>query len=109
MCSSDLLIAVFAILMGAGFGMSWTFILRRATGLAAPDDRDRLASALPTVQRLGYAIGAALAGIIANASGFTDGIGAETARAVSANLFTLMLPLAALGLVAAARFSRVGT
>ena len=94
------LIAFFAFLEGAGFGMSWTFILRKATATATEDERDRIASALPTIQRLGYAVGASYIGIIANAVGFSDKLEAETARSVGFWIFLMCLPLASVGFVA---------
>jgi len=98
------LIAVFAALQGAGFGMAWAFVLRRMTALAPADDTERVAGALPTVQRLGYAIGAAYVGIVANAAGFAGGADkagiAEAARAV----FAAAIPFAVIGLAATARF-----
>jgi MFS family permease len=100
------LIAVLAFFEGVGFGMAWTFILRRATGLAVAEEKDRLASAIPTVQRLGYAVGAAYIGIVANAAGFADHIGAEAARSVGFWIFAGSLPLAGLGLAAAWAFTR---
>lgn len=63
------LIGVSAMLEGGGFGLAWTFILRRATALSPEDEAERLSAGLPTVQRLGYAVGAAAAGIVANGSG----------------------------------------
>lgn len=101
------LIAVVAVLEGAGFGMAWTFILRRATAIAADEDKDRIASAMPTIQRLGYAVGAAYVGIIANAAGFSDDTAPEVARSVGFWIFAGTLPLAALGLVSAWAFIRV--
>jgi hypothetical protein len=74
--------------------------------LAVAEEKDRLASAIPTVQRLGYAVGAAYIGIVANAAGFADHIGAETARAVGFWIFAGSLPLAGLGLAAAWAFTR---
>ena len=47
----------------------WTFILRRATALADPAEAQRVSAAIPTVQRSGYAIGAAYVGVIANSAG----------------------------------------
>lgn len=100
------LIACFAALQGCGFGMAWTFILRRATALAPQGETQRVSAAIPTVQRLGYALGAAYAGIIANAAD----IGAPGATAffdtVATTVFLACLPLAVLGLVATAAFVR---
>lgn len=100
------LIAVSAALEGGGFGMAWTFILRRATALAPASETERIAAAMPTVQRLGYALGAAYAGIVANAAGFSGTADRETLSHVATTIFLACLPLAALGLLAAARFVR---
>ena len=102
------LIAAFAVLQGCGFGTAWTFILRRATALAPPGENQRVSAAIPTVQRLGYALGAAYAGIVANATGIATGPGAGVGalEAPAAAIFLACLPLAALGLCAAARFVR---
>lgn len=100
------LIAVCAALQGAGFGTAWTFILRRATAVARPGEIDLVAGAIPTVQRLGYALGAAYVGIIANAFGIEQiGNRAALERAAMA-IFVACLPLAAVGLAATARFVR---
>jgi MFS family permease len=93
------------IVQGAGFGMSWSFILRRATAFAALDDRARLASALPTLQRTGYAIGAALAGLVANNAGFGEGVSEAAARNAAFWLYALALPLTLPALHAAWRFA----
>jgi MFS family permease len=100
------LIALFAFLEGAGFGMAWTFVLRRGIALAADEERDRFASALPTVQRLGYAIGAAIAGIVANAAGFGETMGVAPARSAGFWIFAASLPIAGIGLAAAWSFVR---
>jgi hypothetical protein len=98
------LVAVFAALEGAGFGMSWTFILRRATGFAPFGDAERLASALPTTQRIGYAFGAAYAGIVANAAGMSDDMSVADLARAGTLVFAACLPLAVAGLPVAARF-----
>jgi MFS family permease len=98
------LIAVFALVEGAGFGMSWTFILRRATALAAPSESERVAGAITPMQRLGYALGAAYVGIVANAAGVdtaTDRAGFES---VATWIFIACLPFALFGLIAARQF-----
>jgi MFS family permease len=94
------LIAAFAAVEGGGFGIAWTFILRRTTGLADSDEVQRISGAIPTIQRLGYALGAACVGIVANVSGLLSaGTGEEAAR-VSRWVFASCIPFAAIGLVA---------
>lgn len=94
------LIAVFAAMEGAGFGMAWTFILRRTTALAEPHEVQRISGAIPTVQRLGYALGAAYIGIVANASGFTAMETVSDAADVARWIFLACVPFAVLGLLA---------
>lgn len=100
------LIAVFAAIEGGGFGMAWTFILRRTTALSVPAEVQRISGAIPTVQRLGYALGAAYIGIVANAVGFatmdTAAHAVETARWI----FAACLPFAFLGLLSMATLVR---
>lgn len=94
------LVAVAMAATGGGFGLSWTFILRRSTALADGDEVQRTAGAIPVLQRLGYALGAAVIGIVANASGFLSmqapADGAHAARAI----FLACLVPAALSLIA---------
>lgn len=100
------LIAVCASLEGGGFGMAWTFVLRRTAALAEPDDVRRIAGGIPTVQRLGYALGAAYVGMVANASGDLATASAEAAANVSRAIFVACLPIAMLGLLAMIGFVR---
>ncbi|MFQ6550097.1 MFS transporter [Aestuariibius sp. 2305UL40-4] len=98
------LIAVFAAVEGGGFGLAWTFILRQAIAGVAAAEAQRISGALPTVQRSGYALGAAVMGIVANASGFLSMAGAEDAARVAAWVFAACLPFAVIGLGAMAAF-----
>ncbi len=98
------LVGASAILQGLGFGTAWTFILRRAAAVAEPGEQALVAAAIPTIQRLGYALGAAYVGIVANAAGL-EGDPATLAR-TGLLVFLACLPLTAIGLVAAARFTR---
>jgi MFS family permease len=94
------LIAVFAAMEGGGFGMAWTFILRRTMGLAGADEVQRISGAIPTMQRLGYALGAAYVGIVANASGLLSMETAADAAKVARWVFMSCVPFAAIGLIA---------
>ena len=55
--------------IGAGFGLCWSTLNQRVMEEAAPDDQARAAALLPTVLSAGYAIGAAVAGLVANQAG----------------------------------------
>ncbi len=100
------LILACAILQGGGFGIAWPFVTRVIVAVADPAESTIASSAVPTMQRIGYAVGAALCGIIANASGFSQGLSAETAAGVARWLFLAFLPLALLGCMAAIRLSQ---
>ncbi len=93
-------IAIFALIEGAGFGTAWTFILRRTTALADPSEVQRVSGAIPTVHRLGYALGAAYIGIVANASGFATMQTPSEAAEVARWIFLACVPFAVLGLFA---------
>jgi len=99
------LILVCALLQGGGFGIAWPFVTRIIVASAAPEDRTVASSAVPTLQRIGYAVGAAATGIIANASGFSEGLSPDTAAGVAAWLFLVFIPLGILGCIAAFRLS----
>ncbi|MEW9919546.1 MFS transporter [Marimonas sp. MJW-29] len=94
------LIAVIAFAEGAGFGLAYTFILRRVVTLVPAEEEQRVTGAMPTVQRLGYALGAALMGIAANAAGFAGLQGAEEAIPIARILFLVSLPIGCIGLAA---------
>ncbi|QKD01974.1 MFS transporter [Mesorhizobium loti] len=99
------LILFCALLQGGGFGIAWPF-LARVIVASAPDNEQTIASAaVPTMQRIGYAVGAALAGIVANASGFSQGLNHDAAANVASWLFLAFVPLGILGCLAALRAS----
>ena len=89
-----------AILQGGGFGIAWPFVTRMIVAAAPAQERTIASSAVPTMQRLGYAVGAAIAGIIANAGGFSRGLSPETAAGAASWLFIAFLPLAVIGCLA---------
>ncbi len=98
------LIIVFAFLEGTGFGMAWAFILRLATDMVEPEEKERLSAALPTVQRTGYAIGAAYIGIAANTAGLEADNETVNYASTAFWVFASCLPFALLGLIATFRF-----
>jgi MFS family permease len=62
------------ILIGIGIGICWAFILQRIMTGAKRGEEDIAAASVATVQQAGIALGAAVAGLVANASGLGDGI-----------------------------------
>jgi MFS family permease len=95
------LILACALLQGGGFGISWPFVSRMIVAAAIPAESTVASSSVPAMQRLGYAVGAAGAGVIANGFGFSQGLSQETAAAVAPWLFIAFLPLCMVGCVAA--------
>lgn len=98
--------AVSAFFAGGGFGLFWSFLVRRVVVAAAPGDQERAAGALPTLQMLGYALGAAMAGILANSLGFTEAAPLATVERVAFWIFLAFLPLSLVGIAAARRVAR---
>ena len=95
-----------AALQGGGFGLAWPFVTRVIVA-AAPDGQSTIASsAVPTMQRIGYATGSALTGIVANVAGFSQGLSRQAAETVAVWVFLAFIPLALVGVMAAARISR---
>jgi MFS family permease len=69
------LVLVSAIVaLGMGIGQCWPFVAHRIMSGAKAGDEVVAASSVPTVQQAGSALGAALAGVVANASGFSAGV-----------------------------------
>ena len=102
-------IVLFAALQGGGFGILWPFASRRVIEAALPHEREIAASAFSTLQRIGYAVGGATAGIIANANGFSGGFTKAAASTAAAPMFLYFLPLAVLGCLAAFKLTSVMT
>jgi len=65
------------VLLGIGIGQCWPFVAQRVMGGAKAGDETVAAASVPTVQQMGFALGAALAGLVANASGLAAGIADE--------------------------------
>jgi MFS family permease len=102
------LLFVCAIMQGGGFGVAWPFVTRMIVAAAPENERTVAASGLPAMQRIGYSVGAASCGIVANAAGFSEGLTREAAEVVAVWVFLAFVPLALVGVAAAARlvFSR---
>jgi hypothetical protein len=92
--------------VGAGFGLAWSLAARRMLVALPGEDRAVGASAIPTTQLIGGAVGAAAAGAIANLLGLAHAFTPARAAAAAPWLFAAFLPVAALGWLAALRLAR---
>ncbi len=95
-----------AMLQGGGFGILWPFASRRVIEAALPSEREITAGGFSAMQRIGYAVGGATAGMIANANGFAGGFTRAAASTAAVPLFVYFLPTALLGCIAAFRLTR---
>lgn len=96
-----------ALLMGGGFGLAWAFMARRILSRVDAAERAVASSAVPTMQLIGGAAGAAGAGAIANFLGFSHGIDAAVAMSGAFWLFASFVPVVAIGWIAAWRLSTI--
>jgi len=89
--------------MGAGFGLSWSFMNQRVLGSLTDQDRAIGAAGMTTVRLTGSAAGAAVAAAAANLTGVSDGLTISIARSAAVWVFAVMLPVAGGCLLAAWR------
>lgn len=97
-------VVVTVVLLNGGFGMMWGFIIKRVIGAAGTADKDRTASLLPITQQTGFALGAALSGLIANSIGLNHDPTTQELQLISFWLFAGFVPVALVGNVMAWRF-----
>lgn len=105
-----LLVALALAAVGLGVGIGWPHLLTRVMSLA-PKGEEVLASAsITTVQLYGMAVGAAVAGLVANAAGLTTPGGVEGAQSAAVWLFAsfALAPAAAVWLACRAVARRGG-
>ncbi len=100
------LVAFAGVVMGCGFGLSTSVTNRVLIRNLSPEDQAIGSAALITVRQIGGAVGAALAGVLANMAGFSDGLTDLTARAAGSNVFYAAIPLALVGAAGAAAMTR---
>jgi len=97
------IIVVAQLAIGSGFGISNGYLNLSMMEAASDEERDRTSALLPTTQSAGNAIGAALAGVAANAAGYaTATTGAEIHQAI-VPVFVLGAIVGALAFLAALR------
>ncbi len=104
---SDILLlavaTVFIFLMGFGIGMGWAHLVTHVLHLAPAGETDKASAAITTMQALGAAFGAALAGIIVNSTGLVEPGGIEGALTAAYWLYALLALPAALAILLAIR------
>ncbi|MGD9511070.1 MAG: MFS transporter [Geminicoccaceae bacterium] len=97
------------LLQGCGMGLCWPAIVQRTVRCAEAAEATLAAAAPGTVQRIGFAVGAAATGIAANLAGLADGVSPAAARAASFWVFAAFIPVLAMALAAAWRFTAKGS
>jgi hypothetical protein len=81
------MLALCQITIGAGFGVSWAFLSQAVMVHARPGESDTASGLLPTTQAAGYAIGAAVSGLVAHAAGLSDDLDPSTMARASTWIF----------------------
>jgi len=98
-------VAAAGLLLGSGFGLMWSLASRRILASVPEAEAAIGSSALPTVQGIGGITGAALAGVLANRLGLSQGFDAGAAIHAAPWLFGAFAPIAGLGALAAFRLT----
>lgn len=94
--------AVFAMLgMGFGVGLGWAHLVSHILRLADGDEKDKASAGITTMQSLGTAFGAALAGVVVNATGLIDPGGVAGSISAAQWLYGLFVIPACLAVVTA--------
>ena len=102
---SDLiaLVVVGQLVIGCGFGSCSGYLNLTMMEAASDAERDRTSALMPTTQSTGNAIGAALAGVVANAAGMANAVSASEIKFATLPVYLLGAVMAALALGAAWR------
>lgn len=96
-------------LVGFGIGLGWPHLLTRVLQVASVEDQNAAASSITTVQLFATALGAALAGMVANLAGFNDPAGVEGTASAARWLFAAFSLAPLLAIVTAVRSARIRT
>jgi MFS family permease len=102
-----LLIIIGGALLGAGFGLSYSFISRSVMASLDEDERATGSAGIGAVRDAGAATGAAIAGIAANLTGFAAGLTAESVALAGFWVCAIGIPISLIGLLAAIRLTRI--
>ena len=101
------LLGLFVALIGAGIGVCFAHISSWSIAAARPDESILTASSIPTIQSLGIAFGAAIAGLVANTAGLATDISLTTVTAAATWVYRLGLIAPAVLTVLAWRLVRL--
>jgi len=91
------LIVLVLIIGCGGFGAIWGYVIRRVIDSASIDDKDRASSMLPVIQQIGFALGAAYAGVIANGLGYSAQSTVAEIQTIAKWLLYAFVPFAVIG------------
>jgi MFS family permease len=94
-----------ALLQGLGFGLCWPSIVHRMARLSDDADRPLAVTSPETMQRIGYAVGAAAVGIAANLAGLAEGISIAAAKSAAFWVFAAFVPVLIVALICAWTFT----
>lgn len=98
-------VVVVAVVMGMGFGLSSALMNRRVLVALPDEDRATGSSALIAVRQAGEAVGAAIAGAVANLAGFGAGLTLASVQSTALWVFVAAVPLGVIGTLAAWRMT----
>nr|WP_254007647.1 MFS transporter [Rhizobium sp. L1K21] len=84
------------VFVGFAFGLTWGPLSQILLEKASDNDRDRMAALLPLLQSIGFAIGGAFFGFVANASGIREGALPDAVQAGIVTIFAFALAVACL-------------
>jgi MFS family permease len=97
---------VCALLQGLGFGLCWPSIVHRLARFSDEAERPLAVTSPETMQRIGYAVGAAAVGIAANLSGLGEGISIAAVKSAAFWVFAAFIPVLIIALICAWVFTR---
>lgn len=99
-------VAAAGAVLGAGFGLCWSFMSQKIMVSLPPEERAIGAAAMTTVRLTGAAAGAALAGVAANLAGFAEGLSDATAKAAGLWVALALLPVGVVAVWPARRLAK---
>ncbi|WP_332694246.1 MFS transporter [Bosea sp. (in: a-proteobacteria)] len=95
------------VAIGMGVGLAWPHLLTRVFHVAPDGEQDLASASITTVQLFATALGAALAGMVANVAGLTDPGGIAGTASASRWLFGIFAFAPILGVLTALRVVRL--